>query len=144
MTSTLPDTSPSRPAFEQGERVQIASLAPQPDGPSNAYIEAQIALVWPYSSSTRQFAFLLSEPDVRPFQARRQVKITLYNGAARTVQTAKVGIGDHIKLLLNGCQWEDAQDSTATPGKRVKWDLTYRKAITLKVGRHDVRVALIV
>lgn len=122
------------PGFDIGQRVQIATLGPQDLASSTGYIEAQIVLVWPYSSSTRQFAFLLSEPDAHPLKSGRQVKIALYNGAARAVQTSKVGIGDRIRLVLRGCQWQDSQDPTATPGKRIKWDLIYRKAIALEVG----------
>jgi hypothetical protein len=122
------------PVFPPAERVQIADLLPQEnDSDPRAYIDAQVALVWPYSSSTRQFAFLLSEPDVRPLTNSRQVKVTLYNGAARAVQAAKVGIGDQVKLPLHGCRWQDTEDSLATPGKRINWDLAYRKTIVLQV-----------
>lgn len=133
---TFPHESPSPlPGLDNAQRVRIANLGLRDLASSTGYIEAQVVLVWPYSSSTRQFAFLLSEPDAHPLKSGRQVKIALYNGAARAVQTSKVGIGDRVRLVLRDCQWQDSQDPTATPGKRVKWDLIYRKAIALEVGR---------
>jgi hypothetical protein len=128
----------AQPAFWPDDRMHIADLQPSRDATtSRAYLDAQIALVWPYSSSTRQFAFLLSEPDVRPLKLSRQVKVILYNGAARAVQEAKIGIGDQIRLPLQGCQWQDSEDTVATPGKRIKWDLAFRKAIVLEVWIQD-------
>lgn len=134
MSPPLESSSPL-PGLDNAQRVQIANLVPQDLASSTSYIEAQVVLVWPYSSSTRQFAFLLSEPDAHPLKSGRQVKIAFYNGAARAVQTSKVGIGDRIRLVLRGCHLQDSQDPTATPGKRIKWDLIYRKAIALEVGR---------
>ena len=128
------EVPPAQTVCSPAERVYIANLQPEDHAnATGAYVDAQIALVWPYSSSTRQFAFLLSETDVRPLKLSRQVKVTLYNGAARAVQTAKVGIGDRIKLPLQGCRWQDSEDTAATPGKRIKWDHAYRKAISLEV-----------
>ncbi|ETN44676.1 uncharacterized protein HMPREF1541_10346 [Cyphellophora europaea CBS 101466] len=130
--SITDDSTPPRPGFQQAERVRIADLTPGSESPQS-YVEAQIALVWPYSSLTRQFAFLLSEADARPYKAGRQLKVTLHDGAARAVQATKVGIGDTIKLLLQDCVWQDSEDPASTPGKRVRWDLTYREAVRLEV-----------
>ena len=132
--STQHESPPPLLDLEHAQRVRIANLVPQDLGSSTAYIDAQIALVWPYSSSTRQFAFLLSEPDAHPLKSGRQVKITLYNGAARAVQSSKVGIGDQVRLVLGGCQWQDSEDPATTPGKRIQWDLVYRKVIALEVS----------
>jgi hypothetical protein len=129
------DGGPPHPDLENSHRVRIGDLSHSVVDDS-AYVEAQIALVWPYSSSTRQYAFLLSETDTRPLKSGRQLKVILHNGAARAVQNTRVGIGDRIRLSLRGAVPAEAHDKDATPGRRYGWDLEYRDTIVLEVSRH--------
>ena len=125
-------------SLEQSRRVRVANLVSEGIDHNPSHVEAQVALVWPYSSSTREFAFLLSEHDARPLKSGRQLKVVLHNGAARTVQAAKVGIGDNIRLLLDGAETSQVHDQNATPGKRSQFDLSFRTAVTLEVGTFPV------
>ncbi|KAI7191318.1 hypothetical protein KC316_g1649 [Hortaea werneckii] len=47
------------------ETVPIQTLAPDAELPSNGAIRAVVTLAWPFSSSTRQCALLLADPDFR-------------------------------------------------------------------------------
>ena len=123
--------------FPTSKRVQIAALSPDDAEVFDRYVYAQVVLIWPYSSSTRKFSLLLSEPDARPFKSRRQLKVTFHNGSARAVQDTHVGIGDKIKLWLAGCDWTRVREETSTPGKKLEFDAEFRKAVTLKVQPPD-------
>lgn len=133
MNSTT-DSGSSAPEFESGQRVHISALSRDVDGHVSAHIQARISLVWPYSSSSQQYAFLLSETDARPLKSGQQIKVVLHDGAARAVQSARVGIGDTIKLSLRGAEQIEVQDYSLTPGKRYGRDLSFRNAVTLEVG----------
>jgi hypothetical protein len=125
-------------AFPTASRARIADLSPENAGIdlSDVYVEAQVVLIWPYSSSTRRFSLLLSEPD-RPLNGRKQVKVTLLRGAAKATQKSHVGIGDTVKLSLQGAHWTQNDDVISTPGKRVDADLVYDRGVILDVTRPD-------
>ena len=134
MTAVENGTTPSR-SFPPDTRVRITDLAGQRDDLSSLHIAAQVVLVWPYSSSTRKFSVLLSESDARPLTGRKQVKVTFLNGAARAAQQSKVGIGDGIRLQLEGFQWAQTDDAISTPGKRVDGDIQFRKHLAFEIVR---------
>ena len=119
--------------FLPDQRVRIAALSPHNVEADDRHVEAQVVLIWPYSSSTRKFSLLLSETDARPFNSRRQLKVAFYNGSARAVQDSHVGIGDKVKLRLAGCKWIHIQDEISTPGKKLDFDGEFRKEVTLEV-----------
>ncbi|RMZ79645.1 hypothetical protein DV738_g3139, partial [Chaetothyriales sp. CBS 135597] len=115
------------PAFS---RVRIANLEPG-RGASDQYIEASVSLVWPYSSSTRQFSLLLAELDGI---TRRQVKVTFHKDAAKAAQASRVGIGDILRLSLDGCSWTKIQDELSTPGKRLGSDIDFTSSFKIEVN----------
>lgn len=139
--TVLHQTAQSSPAFSPSDRIRIADLAPNNWSALGAYIDAQVALIWPYSSSSGKFSLLLAETDVRLHKTRRQVKVTFYNGAAKATQASRVGIGDTVKLKISGCSWTQTGDVVSTPGKKIDWDIEIRDQVTLRVNSH-VRLAL--
>ena len=124
-------------SFPPTNRVRITDLSTQREDLSTLYIAAQVVLIWPYSSSTRKFSLLLSETDARPLQGRKQVKVTFRNGAARAAQESRVGIGDELRLQLEGCQWADTDDAISTPGKRIDGDIQFRRHLGFEIVRED-------
>ncbi len=124
------------PTIETSTQILIADISPDSDNASS-YIIAQIALVWPYSSSTGTLALLLADPNIRRRKSRGQVKVIFRHGCARAVAETKVGIGDTIKLALTGCEWRNTGDAVSTPGKKIDWNLEYRRRVTLEVLRDD-------
>ncbi|RMZ90832.1 hypothetical protein DV736_g1915, partial [Chaetothyriales sp. CBS 134916] len=124
--------------FPASSRVHVADLQHERGAVSDQYIEASVSLVWPYSSSTRKFSLLLAESDARAGIARQQVKVIFYNGAAKAAQASHVGIGDTIRLSLDGCTWERIQDEVSTPGKRLDFDIEFTRSLKLEVNPgHD-------
>jgi hypothetical protein len=127
---------------DESSPTPIADLVPDSDNAHN-HIVAQVALVWPYSSSTNTLALLLADTDVRRRKSKGQVKVIFRYGCAREVAKTKVGIGDVIKLGLEGCAWTETGDAVSTPGRRIDWDLEYHTRIVLRVlrdGRQDIAV----
>ncbi|EXJ60510.1 hypothetical protein A1O7_04663 [Cladophialophora yegresii CBS 114405] len=122
--------------FETLKQIPIADLAPASDhASSSSYILAQVVLVWPYSSSTGTLALLLADTDVRRRKSKGQVKVVFRHGCAREVARTKVGIGDTVKLVLDGCKWTETGGLVSTPGKKIDWDLEYWKQVILQVHR---------
>ena len=133
--TTLLNGAQSPLSFSPSQRVRITNLQTPHDDLSTRHVAAQVVLIWPYSSSTRRFSLLLSETDARPFKGRKQLKVTFLNGAARAAQDTHVGIGDEIRLQLEGCQWAETSDAIATPGKRVDGDIQFRKYLAFEILR---------
>lgn len=133
MTPEALQQSPS-PIFDPADRVHIADLAPTPLETSS-HILANIALVWPYSSSTGTLALLLADPDIRRRKSKGQVKVVFRDGCAREVAQTKVGIGDVVRLALVGCEWKETGEFVSTPGKKIDWDLEYRSRVVLDILR---------
>ena len=137
--TTVEDGTRQFPSFPEDRRVRITDLSSHQDDLSSQHIAAQVVLIWPYSSSTRKFSLLLSETDARPLKGRKQVKVTFLNGAARAAQQSKVGIGDQIRLQLEGCQWAQTDDVISTPGKRIDRDIQFRKSLAFEIIRSSGR-----
>lgn len=66
-------------------------------------------------------------------KSKGQIKVTFHNGCAKEVAQTQVGIGDEVKLLLQGCAWTETGDAVSTPGSKVEWDVEYRKQATIEV-----------
>ncbi|KAK5463070.1 hypothetical protein LTS15_002783 [Exophiala xenobiotica] len=139
-TLAEPDAPPTQPTFEPADHVSIAALSPIP-GNSSSHILANVALVWPYSSSTGTLALLLADPDIRARKARGQVKVVFRHGSAREVASTKVGIGDTIRLALVGCEWKETGETVSTPGKKIDWDLEFKSRVIIQVSRDDAVIA---
>ncbi|KIW13548.1 hypothetical protein PV08_08736 [Exophiala spinifera] len=136
MTTVVALDLSSRPAFEPTDQISVADLSPNVTGASS-YILASVALVWPYSSSTRTLALLLADSDIRARKPRGQVKVVFHNGSAREVAKTKVGIGDILRLSLVGCKWQETADTISTPGKKINWDLEFQTQVTAEILRDN-------
>lgn len=138
--TTAPEPDQTTLRFEPSNRIAIADLSPSLSDTSR-HILANVALVWPYSSSTGTLALLLADPDIRARKSKGQVKVIFRDGSAREVARTQVGIGDTICLALTGCEWEETGETISTPGKKIDWDLQYRKSVLLRVLRGDKEIA---
>jgi hypothetical protein len=122
---TVAPPSPYGLRFAQSPRVAISHLEPPSDAQSPRHIRAVVALVWPYSSSTRALSLLLAEPDIRLRKRKGQVKVTFHGPSAEAVAKGQVGIGDTVQLGLEGAQWVQTNENVSTPGKKIEWDLVF-------------------
>ncbi|KAK6433037.1 hypothetical protein LTR95_010791, partial [Oleoguttula sp. CCFEE 5521] len=117
--------------------VPIQSLDPSIPPPTSQAIRALVTLCWPYSSSTRQCALLLADPDFRLRSRKGQVRVCFYGASAEAIAKAKPGIGDEVELELGGASWVSSGvdgDVVQTPGKSVG-ELEYRGGVKLRLGR---------
>ncbi|KAI6854998.1 hypothetical protein KC343_g1435 [Hortaea werneckii] len=118
------------------ETVPIQTLAPDAELPSNAAIRAVVTLAWPFSSSTRQCALLLADPDFRLRTRKGQVRVRFTGPSAEAVAKSRIGIGDEITLRLGGATWaEPKEGAIRTPGKSVDGELVFARQLGLKVAR---------
>lgn len=111
----------------------IATLEPTVVPSSQAYLDAVVTLVWPYSSSSRSTSLLLAEPDFRLRRHRGQVRVCFTGPAARAVGSSGIGIGDRVLLALVGCTWDSSDSLTFTPGRSVDGELNFRHRLKLLV-----------
>lgn len=137
--------SPRSPRFSPSKRVSIASLSSASATEPSSHIQAVVALVWPYSSSTKSLSLLLVEPDIRLRKKKGQVKVSFHGTSAETVAKSQVGIGDTVRLALKGAQWVGSGEDVSTPGKKIEWDLVFRGRANLDVfqkpsSNHNVPV----
>jgi hypothetical protein len=114
--------------------VPIAHLGPSLSNPESGRIRAIVALIWPYSSSTKSVALLLVEPDFRLRVKRGQVRVQLRGASAAALARTKVGSGDEILLNLEGVQWVEAAPGITTPGKSVDTELLFKRRLVCQVG----------
>ncbi|OAP61654.1 hypothetical protein AYL99_03857 [Fonsecaea erecta] len=136
-------TAPTATArLDTSLQLPIADLSPSQSSP-DAHILAQVALVWPYSSSTGTIALLLADPDIRRRKSNGQVKAVFRNGCAKEVAKSKVGIGDTMRLALVGCEWKETGNMVSTPGKKIKWDLEYNARVFLEILRGEKETATV-
>lgn len=113
----------------------IASLDPAASPPSEQFIRGVVTLVWPFSSSTRQFALLLSDPDFRLRSKRGQVRVRFTGASAKAVAEKHVGIGDVVELGLEGAKWGEDREREKTPGRSVEGELVFGRKAGLSVYR---------
>lgn len=102
------------------------------------YLEAVVALIWPYSSNTRRLSLLLVEEDVAIYKKVGQVKATFYDRAARELATLRVGIGDKVRVSLENVQVTHNDSVVSTPGRKTHWELHFRRSIHIEVCFLDV------
>ncbi|KAI7409867.1 hypothetical protein KC336_g12616, partial [Hortaea werneckii] len=118
------------------QTVPIQTLAPDAELPSNGAIRAVVTLAWPFSSSTRQCALLLADPDFRLRTRKGQVRVRFTGPSAEAVAKSRIGIGDEITLHLGGATWaEPKEGAVRTPGKSVDGELVFARQLGLKVAR---------
>ena len=123
--------------------VPISSLTPTNSPPFDKSIRGIVTLSWPYSSSTRQCALLLADPDFRLRNRKGQVRIRFAGASAEAIAKARLGIGDELVLSLNGASWEEDPEATRTPGKSVDGELFFRRKLELKIlkgGEGDIEI----
>ncbi|CAG8014550.1 unnamed protein product [Penicillium olsonii] len=135
---TASEQSPAPNALGSLARVSIAELSPDLDQPENKSILAAVTLVWPYSSSHRSLSLLLAEPDFRLRRSQGQVKVTFHGHVAEKVAESHVGIGDSIRLGLDGSNLvsnEANHSAQQTPGKSIGWDVHFETGVCLEVLR---------
>jgi hypothetical protein len=138
------DIGPSDDLFDPSARTRIAQLAlGQPDSQSSAYIEAEVCLLWPYSSKTGELSLLLVDLDVRVRSAKGQLKVTFHGPGARGVAKSQVGIGDNVRLQLAQAEWINTGDAVSTPGRKVDWDLHLKNQVILDVRRNGTHLATV-
>lgn len=122
------------------EHIHIAALRPDLDALESKQITAVVTLIWPYSSSQRQFALLLAEPDFRLRRKKGQVRARFSSTSARALAATGVGIGDEVVLSLHGAQF--VQDgAVSTPGKSLNWELAYAQTVAISVRRNGAEIA---
>ncbi|KAI7198694.1 hypothetical protein KC316_g1437 [Hortaea werneckii] len=118
------------------ETVPIQTLAPDAELPSNGAIRAVVSLAWPFSSSTRQCALLLADPDFRLRTRKGQVRVRFTGPSAEAVAKSRIGIGDEITLHLGGATWAESKEGAIrTPGKSVDGELVFARQLELKVAK---------
>lgn len=111
----------------------ITALDPETRPSPDKTIRAVVSLYWPYSSSAKQCAFLLTDPDPRLRSRRGQVRVRFTSASATAVAQGKIGIGDEVLLDLRGAQWSSYSSTVSTPGKSVEGELVYRGDLSLRV-----------
>lgn len=125
------DQPPERPGHST--TIPIAQLNPDLDRLSESLIRAAATLVWPYSSSTKTFSFLLAEPDFRLRRFNGQVKVAFHGFVAEKVAESHVGIGDEVVLRMAGARLEKNESATQTPGRYVAWNVHFDDRVHLEV-----------
>ncbi|KAK5112286.1 hypothetical protein LTR85_011558 [Meristemomyces frigidus] len=118
------------------EAIPIQNLDPSVAPPAGRSIRAVVTLSWPYSSSTRQCAFLLADPDARLRSRKGQVRVRFTGASAEAIANSRIGISDEVMLRLEGATWA-ARDGvgTRTPGRSVDGELEYSRRLSLIVAR---------
>lgn len=116
-------------------KTPIAQLSPALDKLQERYIDAAVTLVWPYSSSTKCISLLLSEPDFRLRRSNGQVKAAFHGRVAERIAESQAGIGDTVRLSLQGVEFVASDTTTRTPGRFVAWDIHFENAVSIEVYR---------
>ncbi|KAL1886096.1 hypothetical protein Plec18167_000024 [Paecilomyces lecythidis] len=131
------DRPPAAEAVPQSAYIPIAELSPDRDDISTKSVHAVVTLVWPYSSSSQSLSLLLAEPDFRLRRSQGQVKVNFHGISAQEVAQTHVGIGDEVRLSLEGVRWTDTQGPSATPGRNVSWDINFENSVSLELSRNS-------
>jgi hypothetical protein len=115
------------------ECLPIAELKPElPNLPTKQF-KAIITLLWPYSSSTRQCALLLAEPDFRLRRKKGQVRVRFTGASAKAIAESGAGIGDEMIIGLGAVQFVPQETGISTPGKSIDWELSYSHTLDARV-----------
>jgi len=129
------DTNDQPPSSSPGHQttIPIAQINPDLNNLLESSIRAIVTLVWPYSSSTKAFSFLLAEPDFRLRRSNGQVKVVFHGPVAEKVAVTRVGIGDEVLLTLAGSRLDQNETATQTPGRYVAWNVHFDDRVHLEV-----------
>ncbi|KAL1593883.1 hypothetical protein SLS60_010616 [Paraconiothyrium brasiliense] len=120
--------------------IPIAELKPELPALESKQICGVVTLIWPYSSSARQFAFLLSDPNFRRRRKDGQVRVRFSGSSARAIASTNVGIGDEVVLSLRGVEFVGEKD-VHTPGRSIPWELAYKQTLSSKIMRNGEEMA---
>ncbi|EMD92320.1 hypothetical protein COCC4DRAFT_162301 [Bipolaris maydis ATCC 48331] len=122
------------------EQTPIAQLNPELPSVESQHFRATVTLIWPYSSSARQLALLLAEPDLRLRRRNGQVRARFSGASAKAIATTGVGIGDEVVLSLRGAQFV-TEGAISTPGKSIDWELEYVQTVVIRIYRNSEETA---
>ncbi|KAF1847999.1 uncharacterized protein K460DRAFT_333581 [Cucurbitaria berberidis CBS 394.84] len=122
------------------DRVGISELNPELPALESKQFKATVTLIWPYSSSARQFALLLADPDFRLRRKKGQVRARFSGSCAKAIATTSIGIGDEVILSLQGAQFVQ-EGAVNTPGKGIDWELSYTQTVVVQVFRNGSELA---
>ncbi|KAH7396295.1 hypothetical protein BKA66DRAFT_438247 [Pyrenochaeta sp. MPI-SDFR-AT-0127] len=120
--------------------LRISEINPDLPARESKQFKATVTLIWPYSSSARQFALLLAEPDFRLRRKKGQVRVRFSGSSAKAIATTGVGIGDEVILSLRGVQFVQ-EGAVNTPGKSIDWELSYSQTVVIQVFRSGLETA---
>ncbi|KAH7079467.1 hypothetical protein FB567DRAFT_562632 [Paraphoma chrysanthemicola] len=120
--------------------VHIAELHPELAARESKQFKAAVTLIWPYSSSQRQFALLLAESEFRLRRKKGQVRARFSGSSAKALATTGVGIGDEVVLSLRGAQFLK-EGTVSTPGRSIDWELEYTQTVVVQVFRDGSEIA---
>ncbi|KAI8933024.1 hypothetical protein NX059_009673 [Plenodomus lindquistii] len=126
------------------DQLRIADLSPALPALETRQFRASVILIWPYSSSQRQFALLLADPDFRLRRKNGQVRVRFTGSSAKAIATTGVGIGDEVLLSLRGAEFVK-DGAVQTPGRSIDWELEYGQTLTVQVfrdGRETAKLEL--
>lgn len=112
----------------------IAQLNPDLPEPTTRKVHGEVTVTWPYSAITKNFAFLLAEPDFRLRRHKGLVRIQLTGPSAEIVGNWELGSGDEVTLALEGSESVKDEEPARPPGSRLEWQLKYAGKLVLKVG----------
>ncbi|CAI7652105.1 unnamed protein product [Penicillium glandicola] len=127
------EQSPAPNALAHLTKVPIAQLSPDLEKLAEKSFLAAVALVWPYSSSTKSVSLLLVEPDFRLRGAKGQIKVTFHGRVAEKVAESHVGIGNTVCLALKDTKFVTNEGPQQTPGRSVAWDAHVENGVSLEV-----------
>ncbi|CAI7583179.1 unnamed protein product [Penicillium crustosum] len=130
-----PEQLPAPNALAHLTRVPIAQLSPDIEQVAEKSFLAAVALVWPYSSSTKSVSLLLAEPDFRLRGAKGQIKATFHGRVAEKVAESHIGIGDTVCLALKDVKFVSNDSVQQTPGRSVAWDAHWENGVFLEIYR---------
>lgn len=122
------------------DSIHIAELNPELPARASKQFKAAVTLIWPYSSSQRQFALLLAEPDFRLRRKKGQVRARFSGSSAKALATTGVGIGDEVVLSLRDAQFVQ-EGTVSTPGRSIDWELEYTQNLSVQVFRDGTEIA---
>ena len=131
------DCFPRSPALAEAKAIPVAELSPTVQAQGRRYFRGAVVLLWPYSSSTKQFRVLLSEPDFRLRSSHGQVRVTFTGSSAEAVAKSQIGIGDTVLLGLDGVRWHKKDDEAEARTSELDWNLVYGNRVFLEVRAVD-------
>ncbi|KAF2021386.1 hypothetical protein BU24DRAFT_487819 [Aaosphaeria arxii CBS 175.79] len=124
------------------DHIPIAKIEPQLSDLYSKSFKAVVTLLWPYSSSTRQCALLLAEPDFRLRRKKGQVRVRFSSSSAKAIAQTGIGIGDEVILELRGAQFvQEDTDAVRTPGRSIDWELSYSQTLVVQISRNGTQIA---